>query len=173
MLPLTGDGRLQNRKPLSSADDVTESPLSGWHANLIKLQRRHCLLFVHDTTRFPVFIPALTKPYLAELDRHFVDSFMNALVNAGVDDDLTNKAHRALGAFVCDCSCDRSVQGTLNQMAQELGYVLHYRGCAVADMVADGSADRQLAESPRMVKGRKDPLWPIEAMMELLRDSDL
>jgi hypothetical protein len=85
-LPLGEDGRLKSRRdwPLrADADD--ESPLRGWHANLILLQRRQCVLFVHDATRFPVFVPALKKDHFADLDWFFQDSFMNTLLKLGAN----------------------------------------------------------------------------------------
>lgn len=71
-LPVDINGRLPNTRarPLA-ANDPADSPLSGWHANLVTLQRRNCVLFVHDTTRFPVLLTCLTKPDFAELDYCF------------------------------------------------------------------------------------------------------
>ena len=57
-----------------------QSKLGSWHANLLTIQRRNCLLLVHDQTRFPVFIPALTKPDFAKIDRFFDDALMNTLL---------------------------------------------------------------------------------------------
>ena len=54
-LPLDAGGRLQSRRsPVVAANDEPPIALSGWHANLVLLQRRQCALFVHDATRFPV-----------------------------------------------------------------------------------------------------------------------
>lgn len=86
-LPLLEDGRLNSRQGHFAAESVAvESPLSGWHANLILLQRRQCVLFVHDSTRFPLFIPALKKADFAELDWLFRDSFMNTLLKVGAEE---------------------------------------------------------------------------------------
>ncbi|ADH85703.1 DUF6933 domain-containing protein [Desulfurivibrio alkaliphilus] len=46
-LPCDADGRLKSRRGVPpSAIDAGESPLSGWHAKLLLLQRRQCVLFV-------------------------------------------------------------------------------------------------------------------------------
>lgn len=50
--------------PIDSTGTTSEldnNPLSGWHANLLILQRRNCVLLVHDVTRFPLFIKGLLK----------------------------------------------------------------------------------------------------------------
>ncbi|MET0044060.1 MAG: hypothetical protein ABW100_11135 [Candidatus Thiodiazotropha sp. 6PLUC3] len=73
-LPLREDGRLKNKKSIPYAvNDAPETPLSGWHANLLQLQRRQCVLFVHDTTRFPVFLQALAMHALLKIQGHVHD----------------------------------------------------------------------------------------------------
>ena len=119
-----GGGRLCSQKTdLSVVRDPATNPLNGWHANLILLQRRQCVLFVHDATRFPVFVPALKKADFAELDWHFQDSFMNTLLKVGADDNHMKAAEKLLAPLLCDSDCYRSVQGTLNQMEQDLGHI--------------------------------------------------
>src|SRR5690606_22958391 len=103
-----------------AANDEQPSPLSGWHANLIILQRRNCVLFVHDATRFPVLITGLLKADFAELDSHFCNTYMNTLLKCGANDLQMQTAHNAIMPLVCDTRCDRSVQGTLNRMKGDI-----------------------------------------------------
>ena len=168
-LPLTESGRLRNKMPSRyAANDEADSRLSGWHANLLMLQRRQCVLFVHDRTRFPVFIPALKKNDFAELDHRFDDSFMNTLFKTGADDTLMDLGHAALGPLVCDTECDRSVQGTMNRMAQEIEWHLAYDRVPVAE-ITDYRLGAWLADRPCNAKGVKDCIWPVRAMHQLLR----
>ena len=132
------------------------------------MQRRQCVLFVHDATRFPVFIPALRKADFAELDDRFADNFMNTLLNTGADDALMGSAHATLGPLVCDSDCNRSVQGTLNQMAQDIGFHLAYGGLSVAE-ITGYRVGAWLADRPCNVKGVKGSIWPKDAMHALLR----
>lgn len=167
-LPCDAEGRLKNRRGVPPAPiDAGESPLSGWHANLILLQRRQCVLFVHDATRFPVFVPALNKDGFADLDWFFQDGFMNTLLKVGADDRQMKAAEKMLAPLVCDNDCNRSVQGTLNQMALELGYMLEYDQASVLAL-APYRAGAWLAERPCTVKGSREPLWPARAILELL-----
>lgn len=167
-LPLREDGRLRNNRPsFYAANDEAESLLSGWHANLVLLQRRQCVLFVHDATRFPVFVPALKKDDFANLDYWFSDAFMNTLLKSGADDALIDCAHAALGALVCDDNCNRSVQGTLNRMAQEVGFQIEYDGVSIAE-VTGYRIGAWLADRPCKVKGSRDYIWPMDAMRQLL-----
>jgi len=168
-LPLLENGRLPNKRPShhKANDDGRESPLSGWHANLLMLQRRQCVLLVHDSTRFPVFLPALKKADFAALDDRFADAFIKTLFQTDADHPLLQRAHAALAPLVIDNACNRSVQGTMNQMAQELAYSLEYEGAQVAD-VAGYRIGAWLAKRPSTVKGVKDCIWPVQSMRELL-----
>lgn len=61
-LPLMEGGRIKSKLPDSlTAANAPETRLSGWHAKPLLLQRRHCLLFVHDSTRFPVLMDKATS----------------------------------------------------------------------------------------------------------------
>lgn len=167
-LPLYEDGRLRGRdsRPLVAVDSKP-NPLSGWHANLIVLQRRQCVLFVHDITRFPIFVPALKKPDFAELNWYFQDGFMNTLLKVGADDRHMKAAEKLLAPLVCDTITNRSVQGTLNQMAQDLGCLLDYDDCSVMDL-SPYRTGAWLADRPCTMKGVNDCIWPVKAMLELL-----
>ncbi len=173
-LPLDDSGRLRSSLPshCGENDDDRESRISGWHANLIVLQRRQCVLFVHDATRFPVFVTALKKFDFAQLDERFADGYMNTLLKCGADDALMDQAHAALGPLVCDTACDRSVQGTMNRMAQEIAIQLEYDGLSVVDMLGY-RIGAMLADRPCTAKGVKDCIWPARAMADFLRGHGL
>lgn len=172
-LPVNGEGRLMHSKgarryfAANDEGDAAESLLSGWHANLILIQRRQCVLFVHDRTRFPVFLPALKKDDLAALDDRFADGFMNTLLKTGADDALMDRAHAALAPLVCDTECNRSVQGTMTRMADEIAYEVAYTGEQVAETLGYRTGARH-ADRPCRAKGVKDCIWPAEAMGALL-----
>lgn len=167
-LPLHANGRLRTtRASHFAANDEAEGLLSGWHANLLLIQRRQCVLAVHDATRFAVFIPALKKADFANLDTLFEDSFMNTLLKTGADDDLMDSAFAQMAPLLCDSDCNRSVQGTLNQMAFEVEHYLNYDGIAVAE-ITGYRIGAWLADRPCTVKGKKDGIWPKEAMHDLL-----
>ncbi len=171
-LPLLEDGRLHCREPaLTIVRDPAANPLSNWHANLILLQRRHCVLFVHDTTRFPVFVPALKKNDFADLDGYFQDGLMNTLLKVGAEDRHMKTAENLLSPLACDNDCNRSVQGTLNHMGQDLGHMLEYDQASVTDL-APYKTCAWLAERPCNVKGARDCIWPARAMLELLDKVD-
>lgn len=166
-LPIDESGYLLNVKGAGDEIAKTESPLSGWHANLVLLQRRNCILLVHDTTRFPLFMPCLTKPDFANLDRWFEDALMNTLLKCGANDRQLDAVYRHLAPLQIDTDCSRSVQGTMNQMKGAIENMLWYDGVDIIDLSA-ARTGVWLAERPCSVKGYKEYIWPPEAMLALL-----
>lgn len=166
-LPLDTNGMLSTTQSNSETGTFPDSPLGDWHANLLVLQRHNCMLLVHDTTRFPVFIKALRKPDFANLPWHFEDSFMNTLLKAGASDTQMQAAVNTLQPLQFDNDCSRSVQGTMNQMAGDIEHMLWYDKASLND-INTYRTGAWLADRPCTVKGLKEHLWPIKAMFGLL-----
>jgi hypothetical protein len=173
-LPIDEQGYLPADKPIAANDEFvhtaeTPSLLSGWHANVVTLQRRNCVLFVHDTTRFALLLIGLTKPDFTKLDALFQDVLMNTLLKCGANDEQMQAAVMQLQHLCFDTQCDRSVQGSLNRMKADLEHLLWCDNIEVMELSAYRTSV-WLSERPSMLKGMKsnECLWPIKAMAALL-----
>lgn len=164
-LPLDDHGALQSVQ--RGARQLNPNPLSGWHADLKILQRRQCVIFVHDQTRFALVLPCLRKPDFENLDRHFADVFVNTLLKVGMPPEAINQAAAYIAPLRFDHALDRSVMGTLNQLAADLEHKLWYERQAITDLLPY-STSAWLSDRPCHVKGQKDCIWPIDAMRELV-----
>lgn len=166
-LPLDERGMLI--KPIENADSrkAGDSPLGGWHANLLTLQGHNCILFVHDATRFPVFLKELCKADFAELAWHFEDGFMNTLLKAGANDAQMQAAANALRPLQFDNDCNRSVQSTSTQRAGDIEHMLARENTALSDISANRTG-ALLSDMLTKAKGMKDYIRPNEAMFALL-----
>lgn len=171
-LPLDAEGRLSSKHAASTASSpsIAINPLSGWHANLLTLQRRNCVLLVHDATRFPLFIKGLLKADFANFNWHFEDALMNTLLKLGANQQQLDAAAAILAPCQFDTICNRSVQGTLNQMAGNIEHMLRLNSARLEDVSAYKTG-AWLADRPCSVKGVKDCIWPQKAMLELLSDA--
>jgi len=70
--------KLAGRLPEVSPEPLVEAnPLGSWHANLYTIDRRNCILFCHDQTRFVLFMAGVKKEHFARLDFWFQDLFAN------------------------------------------------------------------------------------------------
>jgi hypothetical protein len=181
MIHLHATRKLFDRLPLSDAGQLAVTPrsqwlfeqpvldinpLSGWHGNLVTLQRRQCVLLVHDATRFPLVLPALSKPDFAELNDRFVDVLMNTLLKVGAEEAQMNAAQKYLRPLQVEIGCNRSALGTLNQMKFEIECYVAHDGVNIAEMTGY-RLGAWLADTPRSVKGR-GYLWPNKEMLSLL-----
>ena len=181
-LPLTESGLISSLPARGVRDrandgeiEVPANGLGDWHANLLTIQRRNCLLFVHDQSRFPVFIPALNARDLRSLNDFFDDALLNTLLKCGVSHEALETASRHLMRLQFDSVCDRSVQGTMNQMARDIHHHIEYNNVDISD-VSGYRVGAFLADRPCTAKGRSDFIWPLAeftAMLEVLPDPAL
>lgn len=157
---------VKEAEPTTSAIS-TQAHWLNWHSNIVTIQRRQCMIAVHDLTRFTLFIPCLTKKDFANLDEQFNDVLINTMLKSDIPPELVNIAATNYQPLTFDTICNRSVQGTMNQVVQDIDYGLYYNRVSVADIWAYRySAD--LNHRPCGVKGQKDYIWPDKEMAKLL-----
>ncbi|GMR18752.1 MAG: hypothetical protein BMS9Abin33_1193 [Gammaproteobacteria bacterium] len=157
--------KLAKKLPDVSKETYGEtSPLGSWHANLYTIDRRLCVLFCHDATRYTVFIPGLCKPQFVELGRWLQEAFLASLAYMGVEDSTVRRAELALGAVRFDTCTNRSVLGSLNQMK----FMLDARVTEVEDVMLLNplSVTHWLCHYPVNIKGEKGFWMADKAMME-------
>ncbi|MFA5516244.1 MAG: hypothetical protein WDA20_08145 [Desulfuromonadales bacterium] len=107
--------KLAGKLPEVSAAPLAEtSLLGGWHGNLYQIDRRQCVLFCHDETRYMLFLPGLKKAHFEDLARLHRDLFLMSLAAHGVSDAKIMRTKLALGPLACDRVTDRSVLSSMN-----------------------------------------------------------
>ena len=64
-------------------EDIEEQSqgISNWHANLISVDRRKCILFTHDITLFSIFLPGLRKPEFQNIKDVFGQTLFKSLIS--------------------------------------------------------------------------------------------
>ena len=139
------------------------SPLASWHGHLFTLDRRQCVMFVHDATRYALFMPGLRKPQFAELgSKWFRLLYTATLAMSGCPDAQIRKAELALGPVRFDTATDRSVQSSLRVAKQDLeAWVYQVNNVLELDPL---KVSCWLNERPTTVYGKA--LWPEQAMRE-------
>lgn len=147
-------------RPVSQAHS-----LSSWHAHLFTLDRRQCVLFCHDTTRYALFLPGLRAPQLAELGRWHRELFLATLATQGLGDNRLARVELALGPLCVDHQTDRSVLGSLRVAAQDLKLGALDRTTNVMELDPIATS-RWLNERPCRVYNRL--VWPEQAMQEIV-----
>jgi len=105
--------------PLTDAN-----PLGSWHAHLHVIDRRQCIMFCHDTTRFVLFESGLKKEQFQKLGQFHKELYLAALIAMGVPEATLKRVELAMGPARFDTATDRSVLGTLNQSRLEFDFFL-------------------------------------------------
>ena len=159
-IPSTGDLPSPEAEPDSQA-----GLLSNWHAHLLTLDRRQCVLFCHDSTRYVLFLPGLRAPQFAELGRWHRELFLATLATQGLSDNRLARVELALGPLCVDRQTDRSVLGSLRVAAQDLKIGALDRTTNVMEL-APIATSRWLNERPCRVYNRL--VWPEQAMREIV-----
>jgi hypothetical protein len=139
------------------------SPLGSWHGRLFTMDRRQCVMFCHDATRYVLFLPGLRKEHFAELgSMWFCPLYLATLAMFGCPDTQIRKVELALGPMRFDTATDRSVQGSLRVAKQDLEAWLH-RVPNVMDL-DPLKMSCWLNERPSTIYGKW--VWPEKAMLE-------
>ena len=117
--------KLAAKLPTVSKQPLTETnPLGSWHANLYIIDRRNCVMFCHDQTRFTLFAAGLKKADFFNLDSWFQDLFANTMLKLGYDTRLIEQALERMDPLQFDTHCSRSVQGTMRVAHTDLDAML-------------------------------------------------
>lgn len=155
--------KLAERLPDVSAAPLEEaSPLGGWHGHLFPVDRRQCVMFCHDATRYVLFLPGLRKAQFAVLGSPwFRELFAASLAVLGCSDAQIRKAELALGPVRYDTATDRSVMGSIKVAQQDLwAWLQDLPDVMAADPLATA---HWLNHRPTYARGRL--LWPDQAML--------
>jgi hypothetical protein len=158
--------KLATRLPRVSAVPLTESgPLGSWHGHLFSMDRRQCVMFCHDATRYVLFLPGLRKAHFAELgDKWFRVLYLATLAALGCSAAQLGRVDSLLGPARFDTATDRSVQASLRVATQDLeAWVYQVPNVMHLDPLAMSC---RLNERPVTVYGKL--VWPVESMRELV-----
>ena len=156
---------LAAKLPSVSATPLADSnPLGSWHAHIHTIDRRQCVMFCHDTTRFVLFEAGLKKEQFQNLGQFHKQLYLAALIAMGVPEATLKRVELAMGPARFDTATDRSVLGTLNQSRLELDFFPdHYDTIIDVDPLI-------LAQwfNKRPLTARGTWLWPDKRMLELI-----
>ncbi len=97
--------------------------LGGWHANLIYINRRKCVLFTNDKTLLNFLVPDLSRSEIRELSDQFRNNLYKLLQEEGVDDMLQNRIMEDYQQISYGKTTSRSVLGSMTDLAYH--YTFH------------------------------------------------
>jgi hypothetical protein len=160
-------GKLAARLRDVAATPLAEAhPLTAWHAGLYHVDRRQCVLFCHDESRFVLFMPGLRKEHFADLANACFKPLLTATLAAlGCSLAQLVKVAQALGPARFDTAVDRSVLSAMNIVIADELYPRVARAANVLDLDA-AALSCEMSERPTRARGKL--LWPDRRMLEIV-----
>lgn len=141
---------------------VTEG-LGSWYANLIRIDRRKCLLFTNEKTLYSFLIPNVVKKNIKNIEEKFLVNLSLNLQAEGFRLEIINRVMQEYKEIGIAKTASKNVLGSMNQLAFEYEVLIEMK---------DGLEHVKTLEMNRdinrtILKGIKY-LHPIEALREVL-----
>ncbi|WP_031433258.1 DUF6933 domain-containing protein [Methylomarinum vadi] len=158
--------KLQKEMGLKKANLIAQEPdeatLGSWHANLLFIKRRKCVLFVNDKTLFNFIIPDLKRERIRQLDTLFGNLLQCVLAEEGFDESLRDRIMREYENIGYAATNNRIVMGSMNDLAFHYQIQIEMEGGVHSPMIP-----QIIHKLNRMSMKALDYDYPIVALYQL------
>ncbi len=121
--------KLLNELRTKPALAPTQPPgLSDWHANLLRVDRKKCVLFTNDQTLYSFLIHLKKKPLPADFGELFRLGLLKSLVSEGINDPYVGHMLGCQETIMITKTSSRSVLGSMNDLAFQIKCILDTMG---------------------------------------------
>jgi hypothetical protein len=124
--------KLMNELEVLPSGRMVPEPLSGflgpWHANLIRIERRKCLLLTNDRTLYSFLVPGVKKKDLGTFRELFALDLKRNLEKEGFGPEDIAKALREYDEITIAPTANRSVLGSMNDLAYQADFLVSRAG---------------------------------------------
>jgi len=135
--------KLQKEMGLKKSDLVeTEPPFSylgSWHANLIHIDGRKCILFANDKTLFNFIVPDVARADIKKLDVLFRQYLRCVLIEEDIDTTNIERIMNEYDEIAYAKTDSKSVLGSINDLAFNYKYHIQAEGgvlgCSVPGVI--------------------------------------
>lgn len=151
---------------LTSSTDLQNPILGSWHANLIYIDRKKCVLFVNDKTLFNFIVADIPRKRIKILSKLFKDYLKCVLAEEGLADQIITDIMAEYDQVGYANTDDKRVLGSMNDLA--FHYKLHIQSQGGVHSYAVPEIIKKLN---RMPMGTLKYGYPIEALKALYRNA--
>lgn len=158
--------KLQKEMGLKASDLAEQESASGllgsWHANLLLIDRRKCVLLVNDKTLFNFIIPDVKREHIRRLDTLFRDFLQCMLAEEAFSEALSAQILQEYETVGFADTNNRSVMGSMNDLAFHYQFLIQREGGVHSAMVP-----RIIHDINRMPMGALKYGYAIDALRSL------
>ncbi|OHE55684.1 MAG: hypothetical protein A2Z47_05010 [Thermodesulfovibrio sp. RBG_19FT_COMBO_42_12] len=116
--------------PLVEPDKIPQPAegLGNWYANLLRIDRRKCLLFTNEKSLYTFLIPKVLKTNLKNIEQEFLINLSYNLQHEGFGLEVINRAMQEYQEIGFARTSNRQVLGSMNEFAFEYDYLIRREG---------------------------------------------
>jgi hypothetical protein len=150
--------------PLLQNPDESNTGLGNWYANLLRIDRKKCLLFTNEKTLYCFLIPKVKKESLKNIVEDFLLNLNLNLQAEGFPIEVISRVMQGYTDIGFAKTASKHVLGSMNEFTFQYKYVImnHYGGLENVRILAVNK------EINRTIMGGINYLHPIESLRELL-----
>ncbi len=156
-------GKLQKEMGLKKADLCEVVPifsyLGSWHANLMYVDRRKCILFVNDKTLFNFIAADVSRADIRDLGVLFKSLLQCVLSDEGLEASAKEKIMSEYNELGYAKTQNRSVLGSMNDLVFHYKYLIQDAGGVHSHEIPG-----IIQKLNRMPMGALEYAYPIEAL---------
>lgn len=151
--------------PLVEPDKITlpTEGVGNWYANLLRIDRRKCLLFTNEKTLYTFLIPKVLKANLKNIEQEFLINLSYNLQYEGFKLEVINRVMQEYQEIGFAKTSNRQVLGSMNEFAFEYDYFIRREWGIEKARIFE--LNKEINRTPM---GALKYRYPIEALKNLL-----
>lgn len=128
---------LKELKVAPGGGEPQDGYLGGWHADLLRIERRKCVLITNDATLYSLFIPGLRKPEFERFGEVFMQHLFRNLRCEGFEQHQIERVLDEYREIKIAKTNNRSVLGSMNDLKYQVeGIIWDIGGLDQVDLIS-------------------------------------
>lgn len=144
---------------------VAPEGLGNWYANLIRIDRKKCILFTNENTLYSFLIPNVLKKNIKNIAEEFLINLNLNLQAEGFNLEVINRVMQEYQEIGFATTVSRSVLGSMNDFAYQYDAHFEYEkeeGTGRIDILA---INHQVNKSPMSMLKYESPLKALKSLL--------
>jgi hypothetical protein len=139
--------------------------LANWYANLLRIDRRKCVLFTNEKTLYTFLIAKVLKSNLKNIEEEFLINLSYNLQNEGFGLEVINRIMKEYQEIGFAKTVSKSVLGSMNDLAWQYEFQIMREGGI--DNIKILQLNQMINRTPM---GALKYKYPIEGLRKLLQE---